>query len=363
MAMMILSPDKKQKYFRSPTYNFDFDMKTGFFARWGEVKENDPPFCPYGPELLDIEIASGYCDGGCPWCYKGNSIIQDTKYMSFDTYRVLFDKINVAPLTQIAFGITSIGANPDIWKIMEYTRDHDIIPNYTTNGLNMIEEDFQKTKKLCGAVAVSVYPHTAHRAYKTIRRFLDSGMDQVNIHFMLCKETLDFAYEVVNDSLNDPLLKGLHAIVFLQYKDKSHNAKFHQPSFDEFKKLVDYCLEKKIGFGFDSCSSAMFMKSVADNKDTDSLIQSVDNCESSLMSFYINVDGVAYPCSFLEGVNDWKEGINVLHIEDFLKDVWYSTKVKEYRNRLLGSSKNCICKFSGSCRSCFVYDINDCKEN
>jgi hypothetical protein len=29
---------------------------------------------------------------------------------------------------------------------------------------------------------------------------------------------------------------------------------------------------------------------------------------------------------------------------------------------LLDSSRDCKCKFSGACRSCFVYNVNDCKE-
>jgi hypothetical protein len=151
--------------------------------------------------------------------------------------------------------------------------------------------------------------------------------------------------------------------VFLQYKGKNPDSHFHSPNFEEFRKLVEYCLAEGINFGFDSCSSAMFMKSVMWNENADKLIQMVDNCESSLMSFYINDRGLGFPCSFLEEVGEWKEGIDVLRCDDFVKDVWYNERVVAYRNKLLGSSKNCDCKYSGSCRSCFVYPINDCKEN
>jgi Radical SAM superfamily len=144
------------KYFKSENYNYTFNLKTGHFMRWGKDLADDPPFSPYGPEILDIEIASGKCKGGCSFCYKGNQPDLPVTYMSIETYIELFKKINVPTLTQIAFGITDINANPDFWHILKWTRDRDIIPNYTTNGIDVTEEVAQKTKELCGAVAVSV---------------------------------------------------------------------------------------------------------------------------------------------------------------------------------------------------------------
>lgn len=353
--------ENNNKIFNSPEYNHVFNMNSGFFARWGKKKEDDPTFSVFGPEVLDIEIASGYCNGGCPWCYKGNTPSLDKRYMSFETYTKLFNKIKTDVLTQIAFGITSIDANPDFFKIMEYTRDNKVIPNYTTNGIGVTETIAKKTKELCGAVAVSVYPHTEQEAYKAIDLYHSYGMDQVNIHFMLCKETMGFARKLLNTMKYDSLKKKVHAIVFLQYKDKNPSAHFSQPSYEEFKELVDFGLDNTINIGFDSCSSAMFMKSVSARPNAKELIQSVDNCESSLFSFYIDVNGVGYPCSFLEGVGDWKEGINVLSCENFIDDVWYSPKLEKYRQTLLNSSKNCVCEHKDTCRSCFVYDINGCK--
>ena len=200
-------------------------------------------------------------------------------------------------------------------------------------------------------------------SYNAIKKYIDAGMNQVNIHFMLSKETLDFAYEVLYDIKEDPRLRGMNAIVFLQYKDKNPKSHFHPPSFQEFKGLVDFCLSDMVKFGFDSCSSAMFMKAIAGREDAKQLIQSVDNCESTLFSFYINVDGKGFPCSFLEGqTKEWEEGIDILEINDYTIDVWYSPRVQAYRTKLLASSKQCKCKYSGMCRSCFVYDVNDCKE-
>ena len=64
----VLDGDVK-KAFISPGYNYVFDKRSGFFARWGETQEQDPSYSPFGPELLDLEISSGGdCLGNCPFC-------------------------------------------------------------------------------------------------------------------------------------------------------------------------------------------------------------------------------------------------------------------------------------------------------
>ena len=344
------------KTFISDDYNYKFNMDSGYFERWGKTEDDDPQYSPYGPEIIDLELSSGQCRGNCPFCYKGNTPNLPIEYMDFDTYKKLFKIINVPTLTQIAFGITDIDANPDFWDIIEFTANNDIIPNYTTNGIGITKDIADKTRLFCGAVAVSVYMHNKEKAYNAIKMYIDAGMTQVNIHFMLSTETMDFAYDVMHDIQTDDRLKGMNAIVFLQYKDKNPQAHFTSPNFLQFKSLIDCCLDMNVKFGFDSCSSAMFMKAVADRDDADKLIQYVDNCESfGLFSGYISYQGIFYPCSFAEGVGEWKEGINIFKIEDFVKDIWYSDKLSRNRYQSSHSSDKCICKFSGVCRTCLIY--------
>ena len=42
----------------SRDYNYLFNKKSGYFARWGKTKEDDPQLAPF-PEILDLEISSG----------------------------------------------------------------------------------------------------------------------------------------------------------------------------------------------------------------------------------------------------------------------------------------------------------------
>ena len=90
-------------------------------------------------------------------CYKSNT--SQGKNMSLETFKKIFHKIPLN-LTQIAFGIGDIDANPDLWKIMEYCRNNNynqVVPNITINGKRLTDEHIGMLAELCGAVAVSRY--------------------------------------------------------------------------------------------------------------------------------------------------------------------------------------------------------------
>jgi hypothetical protein len=57
------------KHVRSDAYNYDFNKKSGFFARWGKTKQDDPQMGL--PEIADIEITTK-CTGPagklCKFC-------------------------------------------------------------------------------------------------------------------------------------------------------------------------------------------------------------------------------------------------------------------------------------------------------
>lgn len=55
------------KVLKTPKYNYVFNRKTGFFARWGETLEDNPEYSACGPEILDIEIST-ICHKGCNFC-------------------------------------------------------------------------------------------------------------------------------------------------------------------------------------------------------------------------------------------------------------------------------------------------------
>ena len=395
------------KVVRSKDYNYFFNSDTGFFARWGITKEDDPSMSPYGPEIADIEIST-ICNGlgkPCPWCYKSNT--RCGKNMNFETFGQLFYKLVnaqvkltmpdktisiVSPnqygnsviakdikvekiankcLTQIAFGIGDINGNPDLWNIMNYCRKNEynpVVPNITTNGMGVDEDIAQKLANVCGAVSVSRY-HIEDICYDAIDKLVKAAknpgatLKQVNIHQLLASETYDSCFKLLDDIKTDSRLAGLNAVVFLKLKPKGERNKFNSiESQEKFAALIKAAQDKGISIGMDSCTAPLMLKYCEQNNQ-DKIIASIEPCESTLFSIYINVDSQVFPCSFAEGTAGWEKGMDIREHENFLKDIWLSERLSGWRNGLLKSSSKCVnCKVSKHCRSCPIYDITICKE-
>ena len=172
---MAIIDGPKKKALMSKHYNYVFDKNTGFFARWGFTKEEDPDFSPFGPEILDLEIDSGECLGNCKFCYKSNGSGVPSKHMSLENFKTLLEKMPKT-LTQIAYGITNIYSNPDFFDIMRHAKESGVIPNYTTHGLDVDDNAVKLTAELCGAVAVSIV--NKNKTYDSIKKFVDATLNR-----------------------------------------------------------------------------------------------------------------------------------------------------------------------------------------
>ena len=352
----VIKETETNKLFASEVYNYIFDKKTGYFARWGKTKDDDPSMSPFGPEIADIEIST-VCNGlnnkPCKFCYKSNTGKGDN--MDFETFKKVFHNLPKT-LTQIAFGIGDIDGNPDMWKIFDYCRNNDyneVIPNVTINGARLTPEILDRLATTMGAIAVSRY-NPSDYCYDAVEALTDRGMKQVNIHMLLSAETYDECIKLIDDAVNDTRLKNLNAIVFLALKPKGRG-KCMTPLSDnkKYKELIYYAFEKGVSIGFDSCSAPMFLQAVQDDESYNRYEQLAEPCESYLFSIYINEKGITYPCSFLE---EESEGIDLTQKDMKLKDYWLATSTNKWRKDLLQTacSNNCLVK---GCRQCPKYDI------
>lgn len=334
------------KRFHADGYNMVFDTVTGNMMRWGNTLEEDPVMSPIGPEIADIEITS-ICEGPngvpCKFCYKGNS--RKGENMSLETFKDIFHKLPPS-VTQIAFGVDSNGtSNSDMFKIMDYCREHEVVPNVTVANITPVMA--YRLANTCGAVAVSRYENKGW-CYDSVQYLTSMGLKQVNIHAMVCEENFWMLMETINDYHNDIRLKGMKAIVFLSLKQKARGEKFTRLSQDKFDFLVNYAMQKNVPIGFDSCSAPKFAKAVNYDK---KLLPMIEPCESTCFSMYINQNGEYFPCSFTEK-DRWPKGIDVTAEGfDFMRDVWHGEKTIEFRNKLLASQDD------NGMRHCPLYKI------
>lgn len=328
------------KAFRSENYNFNFNKENGYFVRWGKTMEDDPLFSEFGPEIADIEVST-QCHQGCPECYKSNTA--NGENMSLETFKKLFSKLPKT-VCQVAFGIGSIDANEDLIKIFEYCREQEVVPNVTINGARMTPYYYDELARLCGAVAVSNY---GEQCYEAVKELTDRGMTQVNIHQILSLESLSQCYKVISDKKTDPRLAKLNAIVFLSLKPKGERNCSHIITDRQlYVDLIKYAVDEKVAFGFDSCFAPIFenvAKDIFPANDLEKILQLCEPCESfGMFSSYFDVKGHFYPCSFCSGTKDWETGIDVLEVEDFLKDVWNSPRLLDGRRKSLSCNRRCL---------------------
>ena len=171
-------------------------------------------------------------------------------------------------------------------EIVEYCRQNDIIPNYTTSGFNLTDEQVEISKQ-CGAVAVSqysrleiaqmprytiledgnriptemteVFSETNPQTNNAIQKFLDAGIT-TNIHYVLGRNTIK---EAIIRLKNNLFPEGINAVIFLLHKPiglgKEDNVlHYNDPEVKEFFDLID---TNKFPFkiGFDACSVSGFV--------------------------------------------------------------------------------------------------------
>lgn len=359
----------KHKVIFSEDFNSIFNLKTGFTQTWGRTKDENPAMCPVSPLILDIEIST-ICNKKCSACYKSNTSIG--KNMSLTTYQNIIRKFPKAGdiyfLQSVAIGIGSVSGNSELFDILNWTREQDIIPNITVNGQDITDQEIINLSNVCGAVAVSHYNDrdcfdTIHRLSEA-RKASGATLQQINIHQIYCVENHNDCIKLLHKIDNNKQLKSeLNAVVFLALKPRGRRNKLTPSQNAEgIGQLMDLAKELDIAIGFDSCSAPSVLKHIEKTGETE-MAQYIQPCESCLESFYINVDGLAFPCSFAEGVGEWVNGIDMLQVSDFQSEVWLAPCIVEWREKLINSSQSCSsCLMRPECRSCPIYDITPCKK-
>ena len=159
----LLKEDSDEAIFATIDAMMDYLIK-------GEEYENEydtgtDAFMGAFPELIDIGVM-GSCPNGlsgkCPvQCYQ-NGHHHREPHMTLEDFTSII-KQSGGKVYQVALGGRGdVNKHPNFREILQVCRKHDIVPNYTTSGFAITDEEIELTKQYCGAVAVSCYrhPHT-----------------------------------------------------------------------------------------------------------------------------------------------------------------------------------------------------------
>lgn len=321
-------------------FRYAFDTETGAYVRTGVLDKDEKdtgkdPFMASFPHLIDVGVMghcihgkTGLCAKAGIGCYQSGLYIGQPN-MTVENFRNIASQCE-GKCNQFALGGRG---DPDqhehFREILEISREHNIIPNFTTSGFGFDKKIADTCKALTGAVAVSWYRN--EYTLSAIDLLLEAGV-KTNIHYVLGNNSIDEAVVRLN---NDDFPKGINAIVFLLHKPAGQGKAGNVLKYeDERVKAFFDAIEKPHPFkvGLDSCSSpgvVNFSKAVS--------LDSVDTCEGGRFSCYIGPDMVMVPCSF-----DQKMRFAVQLGEDMtIQKAWNSPQFEEFRNSLRESCPGC----------------------
>ncbi len=330
------------------SYETIFNQKSGLLIRLEDEAGDDPFWCSYGPELIDISITN-WCDRACSFCYKKSSTAG--KHLSLEAYELILRQAAQMRVLQVALGGGNPNQHPDFCEILRLTRDkYNIVPSYTTNGRGLNEEILTATRKYCGAVAVSMY-EPYDEAFLAVQNLLRYRI-KTNIHFLLTSKSIGTAIQWLKELPR--MLQGINAVIFLNYKPVGRNpdrkllAK-NSPDIQSFFYLAGTPHEFKVGF--DSCSISGIARFMNISPTF------IEPCEAGRFSMYISEENKMYPCSFM--VNK-TQGVAVT--DDNMQTVWQKHDIFTRMRGSLSSNPCHECSVNNTCfGGCPVYpEINFC---
>lgn len=326
------------------------DQETGMTFRWGKTFDDDPTFAPV-PELADISI-SNHCTKGCTFCYRDSR--RNNIFMSLEDYDFVLSQLNhpeYGNTFQVALGGGEPLEHPQFLEMIDITRKHNVVPNFTTNGRYLTNEVAQQIKGKVGGVAVSIVNFDFFEVANT--DILVSNGVKTNIHFVMNKNNLKQAIQILEGKYNAKL-DGINAIIFLTFKPcgrgKSDLVMYYNKEMQHFLKLID---DNKCAanIGFDACFVPPLMFYTMTRQ------RFIDTCEVGFFSVYIDENLRVMPCSFSDGRDAYS-------LRDYtFYDIWLN-KFAKFRNGIKNECQQ-TCSSKSVCRgTCHYYpEITMCYKN
>lgn len=318
-----------------------FNDENGDYLRSGilDEKGNDTgvePFYAEFPHLLDIGIMghcthglSGKCAEAGIECYQSGGYIKEPN-MAFEDYKTIMKQCEGRTFQVALGGRGDPEMHESFEDILACSRHYGIVPNMTTSGYGLTDKHVKIIKKYCGAAAVSWYK--SQYTYKAINMLQDAGVI-TNIHFVLGKNTIDEAIEMLSEN---KIPDGISRMIFLLHKPVGMGSTERILSSDDprVKKFFSLMSKGDIAerVGFDSCLVPGIVAHCPEI-----MPESYDACESARFSAYIGADMEMCPCSF-DKSGRVSESLRKYTIEE----VWNGKKFTSFRNEFAKRCGGCL---------------------
>lgn len=346
-------------FYKDKYYNFIeyFNEFNGFLLRSNVLKNgvetSETPYRRSYPELIDIGIMgscvacdNGMCKAAGIDCYQNATLVKRSN-MSLDVYKTIIEQSKGKTFQVALGGAGDPNKHENFKEILELTRKNQIVPNLTTSGYKLIDDEITWMKKYCGAVAVSFYSRLLHNKQESneltisaIKRLIDAGC-VTNIHYVVSRENLD---EIIYRLENNLFPSGINACVFLLYKPVGQGEYAKMPTINDvkYRKFIDLTVNRKYDFkiGFDTCQSPVLRMYGGEISE-----KSLDFCESARFSMYIDCENQAYPCSFGWLEEKYRVDLN----KHTILEAWNSS---QFNNFIKKQQIECRINNKTECRCC-----------
>lgn len=341
-------------YYEDKKYNFFelFNEKNGTLVRSNIIGTSCDATMRSFPELIDIGIMGkcdaakvGMCSRAGVECYQ-NAIGSNKDNMSLADYERIMEQSKNRVFQVALGGAGDPNKHEKFEEILAMTREYGIVPNMTTSGYNISDDEISSIRKYCGAVAVSFYSRLRKDGkegnlvtIETINKFVDAECI-TNIHYVVSDETIE---EAIYRLENNVWPQKISAIIFILYKPVGLGRREKTVKWDERMHLfLDAAIKRKHAYrvGFDTCFTPALAK-YEDFLD----IASIDACEAARFSMYIDSEMNAYPCSF-----DNQEGKYKVSLKNKkIIDAWNSKEFEQFRtakkNKCNGCERINLCNY------------------
>lgn len=319
---------KYDRYLKTDRYEVYYNTETGFELVRG-INNHKDPYVLDLPLLLDIGIM-GHCKNKCNICYQGNKV---EDHMKLEEFKMILDQTK-HHLNQVALGGRGDpNHHPHFREIVEYCIRCGIIPNYTTSGIDLTDEQIE-ISKMCGAVAISDYDQVC--AYDSIKRLQQADI-KTYIHIVFTAASFDKCIKILyghNPWKQEVNVDKIFAVVFLLFKPvgRGRYTPQLQPSPYQTLTFTELVLrnEALMDIAVDSCL-------VNKIKLTEEMKPFLNTCDTSKYTAYISPSLMMTPCSFVDSSLGDK-----IKTKRSIQYIWKNSKLfKEFRKKLIQKPNRC----------------------
>ena len=210
-----------------------FNRFNGNKIRMTFTKEGTVPVIPVKaetPDLVDVKITD-FCAFGCAFCYQGSTT--NGKHTSLFDIETIIRCLAENEVFEIAYGGGEPTQHPDFVNIITKTREHHIIPNFTTKNMGWLKKNLWEIKDIFGSFAYSISYKCEVEKLASIREFYEIENHRVAVQLVMGTMSLNSILDIIEECV-----KYRMPITLLGFKTQERGIGFSQYPYEGWLAAV-----------------------------------------------------------------------------------------------------------------------------